>query len=611
MMMTRISIERTSSASLLALAFALGGCGTHGSTNGQDAGGVGGQSTPHATGGATGSGGEVAAGSGGAMGTGGASPAGSGGGVVDAGSATATGGATAAGGLDATGGASAAAGTGGARLDAGSDGSAAGNGGPGGAAAAPGSGGTNDAGLAGGGDAGPAPPFTGPTIDGTVTVTRTTTMGRLVPGFAGFSFEKSHLTDGFFTGTNAPLIAMFKLLGPGVVRIGANDVDKSIWQPSATPLQGGMTTPNVGTADVDALAAFLAATNWKVIYGLNLKTSTPTAAVPEAVYVSAKLGTSLASFEIGNEISFYSGGIGVIQPLWQTFAVAIQAALPGVALAGPGVYGDINFTSTFTAGEASRIVQLTFHYYRAAASTNPLLSQLLATDPAVVSQSQGLATIVSSNKIRDGFRWGEMNSYSGHGAAGVSDVFGSALWGIDFMLTTAEYGAVGVNFHGGGQNMDGNVCSNGVASCTKPFRYSPIDEVDSQVTAAAPLFYGMLLVSQAGTGSMLATKASAGSLNFTAYSIAPGDGSTNLVLVNKDATTGVNASVDVGAPVTTASAVYLRAPSLTATTGVTFAGAGVTPGGVWSPHPPYDLPVKGNVITVVLPPASATLVRAK
>jgi hypothetical protein len=404
---------------------------------------------------------------------------------------------------------------------------------------------------------------------------------------------------------------MFKLLGPGIVRIGANDVDRSIWQASATAVPGGTTTPNVGTADVDALAAFLAATNWKVIYGLNMKTSTPAAAVPEAVYVSTKLGASLASFEIGNEISYYSGGVGVIQPLWQTFAVAIQAALPGVALAGPGVYGDLNFTSTFAAGEASRIVQLTFHYYRAAANTNPPLSQLLATDPAVVSQSQGLANIVGSDKIRDGFRWGEMNSYSGHGAAGVSDVFGSALWGVDFMLTTAEYGAVGVNFHGGGQNMDGNVCANGVGSCTEPFRYSPIDEVDSQVTAAAPLFYGMLLISQAGTGSMLATRASAGSLSFTAYSIAPGDGSTNLVLVNKDATMGVNASVDVGAAVTAATAVYLQAPSLTSKTGVTFAGAGVTPGGTWSPLPPYDLPVKGNIVTVVLPPASATLVRAK
>jgi hypothetical protein len=110
---------------------------------------------------------------------------------------------------------------------------------------------------------------------------------------------------------------------------------------------------------------------------------------------------------------------------------------------------------------------------------------------------------------------------------------------------------------------------------------------------------------------MLATKASAGNLNFTAYTIAPTDGSTNIVLVNKDATSGVNASIDVGSPVTAASAIFLQASSLTATTGVTLAGAGVSAAGAWAPKPAYALPVSGNVVTVVVPSASAVLVRAK
>ena len=38
--------------------------------------------------------------------------------------------------------------------------------------------------------------------------------------------------------SNAPLIALFKLLGPGFVRIGANDVDACTWVPSATPRAG-------------------------------------------------------------------------------------------------------------------------------------------------------------------------------------------------------------------------------------------------------------------------------------------------------------------------------------------------------------------------------------
>jgi len=264
----------------------------------------------------------------------------------------------------------------------------------------------------------------------------------------------------------------------------------------------------------------------------------------------------------------------------------------------------------FTAAEASRMVQVTHHYYRGAASSNPPLSNLLAADPTVTSQSQQLAAAVRNGNIRDGFRWGEMNSYSGHGAAGVSDVFGSALWGIDFMLTTAQFGSAGVNFHGGGQNMDGNVCSNGVASCTRPFRYSPIVEVDSQVTGAAPLFYGMLFVARAGVGDMMTTRATATNLNFTTYAIALADGSTNVVLVNKDATTGVASTVDVGTPVAAANAIFLQAPSLTSSTGVTLAGSGVAADGTWNPRVPYVLASQGNVVNVVVPPATAVLLHA-
>jgi hypothetical protein len=317
--------------------------------------------------------------------------------------------------------------------------------------------------------------------------------------------------------------------------------------------------------------------------------------------------------EIGNEINFYANNaVGTPTQQWAAFATAIRAAVPNIKLAGPAAAGDASgFVVPFANTEGKQVVLLTDHYYKGAATSNPSISDMLKLDPSVVSFSQTLAAAAKSNTVVEGFRWGEMNSYSGHGAAGVSDVYASALWSIDFMLTTAEYGASGVNFHGGGQNMDGNSCSNGVSSCTKPFRYSPIDEVDSKVTAAAPLFYGMLLVSQAGVGDLLPTKASAGQLNFSAYALHLADGSLNIVLVNKDATNGVNASVDTGAAVTSASGAYLQAPALTSTSGVTFAGSGVSAAGAWSPKPPYRLTASGNAVTVVVPPATAILVHAQ
>ncbi len=365
-------------------------------------------------------------------------------------------------------------------------------------------------------DGGPA--FLGPTVNGTVTINRATTMGHLSAGFAGFSFEKTHMTDGFFTATNAPLIALFKLLGPGLVRIGANDVDNSTWVAPALPVAGGSTSFNVGTADVDALAAFLRATGWKTIYGVSMRTAIAPS-VAESVYATSKLGGSLDSIEIGNEINFFANNaVGTPVMQWESFQTAIHGAVPNTPLAGPAAAGAVtDFTVPFADTDGSKLVLLTEHYYKGAASSNPTIADILALDPTVGAQSQALFSAAQTNRIIRGFRWGEMNSYSGHGVAGVSDVYASALWSLDFMLTTAEYGATGVNFHNGGQNMDGNVCTNGPASCTKPFRYSPIDEVNSQVTSAAPLFYGMLLVSRAGVGNMLATTAQAGNLNFTSF----------------------------------------------------------------------------------------------
>jgi len=437
-------------------------------------------------------------------------------------------------------------------------------------------------------------------------------MGHLAPGFAGFSFEKTHMTDGFFTASNAPLIALFRLLGPGIVRIGANDVDASTWVPAAMPVAGGQTSHNIGTVEVDALAAFLNAAGWKAVYGVSMRTAIQPS-VDESVYVTNKLGTSLHGIEIGNEINFFANNaVGTPTMQWASFEVAIHGALPSVPLAGPAAAGAVtNFTVPFANAEGSKIILLTEHYYKGASSSNPTIPAMLALDPSVVSQSQALAAASQANHIRDGYRWGEMNSYSGHGAAGVSDVFAAALWGIDFMLTTAEYGAAGVNFHGGGQNMDNNVCANGVASCTLPFRYSPILEVDSRVTGAAPLFYGMLLVSQAGAGDMLPTRAIAGNLNFTAYTVSLADGSTNIVLVNKDVTNGVNASVDTGVPVSAATGLFLLAPSLSAKSGITFAGSEISAAGAWTAKAPYTLATSGRAVNLVVPPGSAVVVHAQ
>jgi hypothetical protein len=486
-------------------------------------------------------------------------------------------------------------------------------------------GGSAGAAMTGGGSAGtdaqggsagvtdnPPPALTGTSIAVTVKVMRGTPMGRLTAGAAGFSFEKSHLSDGFFTSAHAPLVAMFKLLGPGVVRIGADDVNNSVWSPSATFVKPGTTSPNVGTAEIDALADFLSATGWKAIYAVNMRgSSTPESATTELSYVVPKLGANLVAVEIGNELNLYP--ISDAESVWRTFAQAIRKAFPTTKIAGPGDFEDINYATKFSSGEASLIDIVTHHYYRGQAGTAAAtVANLVNPDPVVTSGSQSLSASVQANHIAGGYRYGETNTYSSHGQAGMSDAFVSALWGVNFLLTTAQLGSVGVNFHGGGQNMDGNNCPNGVASCDRPFRYSPLIEVDSRVTAAAPLFYGMLLVSRIGTGEMLPTSiVNAGTTKLRAYAVTPADGTTAVVLVNSDTSNGVKATVDIGAPVSSASLSYLRGSSLTATTGVTLTEAPVTAGGDWSAKPPYTLTHTGTTFTVPVPASAAVLVSAR
>jgi hypothetical protein len=481
-----------------------------------------------------------------------------------------------------------------------------------------GAGGNHDAGSMGKGGAtdagspptdGPMPPpFSGPTVAGIVTIDRTTIKGRLAAGYAGVSFEKSHLTDGFFSGANAPLIALFKLLGPGVVRFGGHDVDNRHWQANAPLVGPGMTSQYVGTAAVDDLAAFLKATGWKAIYGLNLQSeTTSTNDVAEARYVSTTLGASLHSFEIGNEWG------SSLEARWRMFADDIKAAVPNAQEAGPAACCGTGFPISFASNEASRLILLTYHHYvGAASSSTATAATLLAPDNGLISDTTALVAAANSAKLPGGFRWAEINTFSGHGKAGVSNAYVSALWGIDDMLTSAEYGAVGVNYHGGGQNMDGNNCPSGPSSCSLPFWYSPITEVNSQVTAAAPLFYGMLFVSRAGTGPLYRVTLNIGSnLNVTAYAIGQPDGSVYVAIVNKDSSSGLNASVNVGAPVASASVEVLQGPSLTATSGVIFAGSGVSSAGVWSPDQTYSVATTGDVLRVVVPPTTAVLVHVR
>ena len=95
-----------------------------------------------------------------------------------------------------------------------------------------------------------------------------TAAGSIGPAFAGLSYEKSSINENpyLFTASNTNLIGLFKRIGPSVLRIGGNSVDKNVWNASGT----GNTSGQIAPADVASLAAFVKAAGWQCLYGINL-----------------------------------------------------------------------------------------------------------------------------------------------------------------------------------------------------------------------------------------------------------------------------------------------------------------------------------------------------
>ena len=459
--------------------------------------------------------------------------------------------------------------------------------------------------------AGSQPTPAGPMTAASLSVSATAA-GTIGPAFAGLSYEKSSINESpyLFTASNANLVGLFKRIGPSVLRIGGNSVDKNIW----TPFGAGNVSGQIAPADVTALAGFVRATGWQCLYGINLGGSatgatTPSLAASEVAYAYQQFGPSLLGIEIGNECdlygnsgNYYAGNWSLSQflTLWSQYRTAILATTPNVPITGPADAGSES-TWTIPFGQAvtkSEITLLTQHYYRAnGQSPTSTAANLITPDATLVGD---LATLNTGAKnIGVPYRMAECNSYYNGGASGVSDSYASSLWIIDYLFNCAQGGAAGVNFHGGG---------NGTG-------YTPIADSGGAVVAARPEFYGILLFTLAGQGTLYTTQLSAAGLNATAYAV-KASSALNLVIVNKDLTQNLSLTAQLPQAATSATLIGMTqltagaaGPNLSATTGVTIQGASVMNDGTFTPSAAYTLTVSGTQLTCYVPVLSAVMIQ--
>ncbi len=419
-----------------------------------------------------------------------------------------------------------------------------------------------------------------------------TPAGSLDPGFLGLAYEKQSLLTPLFTTANKPLVGLFRRLGPGVLRLGGPSADQATW----TPAGPGQTPGQIAPPDVDALAAFLRATGWSCLYALNLGGSatgatTPALAAAEAACVTHQLGPALLALELGNQCetygtTFYPGNwsVELFEALWQQYRSAIVAITPTAPLAGPAAVSNLD-TWTLPFAEYVTSTQLS------------LLTQHLTPNSALATEL--LTLHYGAQSIGIPFRLDGLTSFDSGGAPGISNTYASALWALDTTFQTALAGASGLNFNSGSQTLD-----------------AVITDANGTVLGPRPAFYGLLLASLAGNGTLLATQLSAGTLNVSAYALQCPTGSLSLVLLNLDATQNLDVSILVPNAMSSASLLQLTqlspratTPSLTALDGITLQGATIATDGTFLPDPAYTLPVNGPQLSCYVPALSAVLLQ--
>ena len=430
--------------------------------------------------------------------------------------------------------------------------------------------------------------------------------------FLGFSCEKKILSIECFQPRNLVLINLFRNLGSGVLRIGGNEVESAFWSrtetnpPSSMRNIGYSLKPlTLGPPALDNLYGFAKQSGWRVIHGLNLGANNPAMAADEAAYALQVGGPRVLALEVGNEPNLYpksttrSGlrphnyGYAQYRAEVESYNRAILTRLPHAPLAGPATTKTCKWLPDYVADFKPHLVLATSHVYPLSAKEeNPQSPRFASVENLLGANTEGdwLPQLQASTAAGIPFRLGECNSASGGGKPGVSDTFASALWAVDFLFDVAGHGGAGVNLHGAFGKTGG---------------YSPFCFRNNGYLAC-PIYYGMLLFHQAAVGRVVPTECET-SRNITAHAVLGTDRKLRVVLVNKDLTNPVVASIVSGSPRARAEVIRLAAPSATSREGVTLAGGAVAEDGTWAPQPGEMVPCVNGRLEVSLPAASAAL----
>ncbi len=452
----------------------------------------------------------------------------------------------------------------------------------------------------------PGPPLT------TVSIERSFPGPAVASGFIGLSFEVGSLAQLAGYAENGDLVTLLRSLGPGVLRLGGVTADKNVAWVDAQDPRPAWASATIGEGDLRGLGVLAARSGWRVLLTVNFGHYEPERAAREAAAAKAALGESLEGVEIGNEANSY-GHQGLREEPWTFLAyeaqvaayrAAIEAAAPGIQIAGPDVSGSSAF-ETWGLGEVINQppALLTGHHYPLSCQgpPPPTIERLLSPQIRVleVLSLQRYLSVAQAGEIP--FRLDEANSVSCGGVAGVSNTFAGALWAVAYVTQAMVMGIQGINLHGNPDNCLG---------------YTPLcaptqQAIESGQLLPQPEWYALLMLKGLiGTRPLPTTLDLLHGHNLQVNTFLAPDGSLRAVIVDDDPPGSRRAYVrlEVGSAFRYARVLPLTAPAQTSLAGVRLAGSAVAADGTWTqPANLQGIRAKAGAITLAVGPSRALM----
>jgi hypothetical protein len=418
------------------------------------------------------------------------------------------------------------------------------------------------------------------------------TLGRLIPrDFDGFSIEVDDAAQKYLGTASFPnlvFLQLLKNLGNGTIRIGGASQDYSCWNPEGAPQPQGCIF--VITSDVvQGFFKASAATGWPVIVGINLAQNSAEWALQYGIEVvnaaRAIPGSQLMGFEFGNEPDLFASethlGKTTARPAgygwrelvkdWRSYVSAFKGnpTTAGVPLVGPAYDSASELwrnshLEPFLDGLGQHDLGIaTVHAYPTDTCNGHdiQIADILTQRIMDVFEQQGRGWVQAANSRGFDLQLDETNSTACAGKQGVDDAFASALWGLDWLFTSANIGFRRINLH-----MDNAHYS---AVFVTPTRTSTGVTYANRIS---PLYYAMYLFTHAINHRILPT-AITSTANIKAYAVRSSSvGPVKLFVINKDLSAFGTVGIAPSRPMHQASLLILEAPALGATSGVTYGG---------------------------------------